>query len=344
MEFDIKVGMMTWEASARLAEDIEKAGFAGMLVTETGQAPWQQLTAAAMATRNLRLSTGIAVAFPRSPMISAQTAWEFANNTRGRFRLGIGSQVRGHVVRRYSASYDKPAAQMRDYVMAVKACLRAFRGEEHLNHEGPYYQLSYMPKQWAPLRHDYEDVKIDVSAVGPYMCRMVGELCDGLHVHPVHSMPYIQNRLLPEVAKGAGKAARSASDIDLIVPVYSVAGDSEEEQSALKRRARAQVAFYGSTPNYAYQFDDLGYEGLTARLGGLMKRGDTNGMAELITDDILEHFAVLARWDDMADRLIERYKGVATRIVTYLAEEDLVRHPENIWRWGEIARAVKAAS
>ena len=343
MEFDIKVGMMTWEKSARLAKEMEAAGVAGMLVTETGQTPWQQLTAAAMATSSLELSTGIAVAFPRSPMITAQTAWEFSANTKGRFRLGLGSQVRGHVVRRYSSNYDKPAPQMRDYVMAVKACLRAFRGEEKLQHEGPYYQLSYLPRQWAPLRHDYEDVKIDVSAVGPYMCRMVGELCDGLHVHPVHSVPYIQNRLLPDMAKGAEKAGRSVSDVDLLVPVYTVAGDTEEEQAFLKNRARSQVAFYGSTPNYAHQFDDLGYEGLTPKLGGLIKAGDTPGMAELITDEILDHFAVVAKWDDMADKLIERYQGIASRIITYLAEEDLERNPQNLPRWGEIAKAVRAA-
>jgi probable F420-dependent oxidoreductase len=314
-----------------------------MLFTESGQTPWMQITAAAMASPTLEFSTGIAVAFPRSPMISAQVAWEMAANTSGRFRLGLGSQVKGHVVRRYSATFDKPAPQMRDYIGAVKACLRAFRGEEKLSHEGPYYNLSYLPAQWAPPRHEFEDTKIDVSAVGPYMCRMAGELCEGIHVHPMHSMPYIENRLKPEMAKGAAIAGRDAAEIDLFVPVFAVAGDSAEDRAKLVQRAKTQIAFYGSTPNYAFQFDDLGFTGTTAKLGQFMKTGDVQGMSDTITDEMLEYFAVVAKWDDMADKLLARYQGVASRVVTYLTAEDIRRNPDNLSRWGEIAKAIKAA-
>ena len=340
MKFDLMVGGLTWADSQALAQDLEGQGFSGMLFTETGQTPWMSIAAAAMATENLEFSTGIAVAFPRSPMIAAQNAWELAANSGGRFRLGLGSQVRGHVVRRYSSTFDKPAPQMRDYVGAFKACIRAFRGEEKLSHEGPYYNLSYLPSAWSPMRHNFEDVKIDISAVGPYMCKLAGELCDGVHVHPMHSLPYIENRLLPAVSEGAAKAGRSVDEIDLIVPVFAVAGDSAEERAAMVQRARTQVSFYGSTPNYAFQFDDLGFTGLTQQLGELMKAGDMGGMADLITDDILEHFALVARWDDMADALKSRYDTVAHRVVTYLTAEDLRKNPQNIDKWGEIARAV----
>ena len=132
-------------------------------------------------------------------------------------------------------------------------------------------------------------------------------------------------------------------DIDLIVPVFAIPGDSPEERAAMTRRARTQIAFYGSTPNYAFQFDDLGYAGTTARLGELMKAGDLAGMANTITDEMLAHFAVAARWDDLADALIERYGGVASRLVMYLAGEDIHRHPQHLDRWGEIARAVLAS-
>ena len=300
------------------------------------------IAAAASAAPKLSFSTGIAVAFPRSPMISAQIAWEMALNTEGRFRLGLGSQVKGHVIRRYSAVFDKPAPQMRDYVAAFKACIRAFRGEEQLSHEGPYYKLSLLPAMWSPPRHHFEDVKIDISAVGPYMCKVAGELCDGLHVHPMHSMAYIENRLLPAVREGAEKAGRSAKDIDLIIPVFAIPGDSEEERQMMLQRAKTQIAFYGSTPNYAFQFDDLGYEGTTEKLGALMRNGDMQGMADTITDEMLSQFAVVAKWEDMADALKNRYEGVATRVVTYLAAEDIKHHPENIMKWGEIARAVRA--
>ncbi len=335
-------GGLTWKNSAELATQLESAGFSGMLFTEAGQVPWMMIAAAATVAPGLSFSTGIAVAFPRSPMISAQVAWEMALNTSGRFRLGLGSQVKAHVTRRYSAEFDKPAPQMKDYVSAFKACIRAFRGEEKLSHEGPYYNLSLLPAMWSPPRHEYEDIKVDMSAVGPYMCKVAGELCDGVHVHPMHSMPYIENRLIPAVTEGANRANRSMSDIDLIIPVFAIPGDSEEERNQMLHRAKTQIAFYGSTPNYAFQFDDLGFEGTTEKLGQLMRKGDMQGLADTITDEMLSHFAVVANWDDMADALKARYEGVASRVVTYLAAEDILRHPENIGKWGEIARAVRA--
>ena len=342
MDFDLMTGGLTWKESAELATDLESAGFSGMLFTEAGNVPWMMIQAAAMAAPKLSFMTGIAVAFPRSPMISAQVAWEMAQNTEGRFRLGLGSQVKSHVIRRYGSVFDKPALQMRDYVEAFKACIRAFRREENLSHEGPYYSLSLLPAQWAPARHDFEDVKIDISAVGPLMCRVAGELCDGVHVHPLHSMTYLENRLLPDVEKGAARAGRSMSDVDLIVPVFAIPGDSPEEQERGTQVARTQIAFYGSTPNYAFQFDDLGFEGMTPKLGKMMKAGDIGGMGAAITDEMLSHFAVKARWDDMADALLARYSGVASRVVSYLALDDLRRNPKNLSKWGEIAKAVRA--
>jgi len=341
MHFDLMVGGLTWSRSAELAQQLQQAGFSGMLFTEAGQVPWMMIAAAATAAPELSFSTGIAVAFPRSPMISAQIAWELAGNTQGRFRMGLGSQVKGHVVRRYSSVYGKPAPQMHDYISAFKACIRAFRKEEKLKHEGPYYNLSLLPEQWSPARHDYEDIKVDISAVGPYMCRVAGELCDGLHVHPMHSISYIQNRLLPNVELGAKKSGRTTADIDLIIPVFAIPGDSPEERENMTRRARTQIAFYGSTPNYAFQFDDLGFEGTTEKLGRLMKEGNIQGMADAISDEMLSHFAVTAKWDDMADKLLARYQGVASRVVTYLAAEDIQKHPDHVENWGAIAKAVR---
>lgn len=343
MEFDLMTGSQSWEKTADLARRIEDAGFSGMLFTESGQVPWMMIAAAAMAAPKLAFSTGIAVAFPRSPMMSAQIAWELAQNTGGRFRLGLGSQVQAHIERRYASYWDKPANQMRDYVAAFQACIRAFRGEEKLYHAGPYYNLSLLPAQWAPGRHEFEDIKIDISAVGPYMCRVAGELCDGVHVHPMHSSFYIRERLLPSIEEGATKAGRSVSDIDLMIPVFAIPGDSEEERAAMVNRARTQIAFYGSTRNYAFQFEDLGFPGTTEKLSELMKAGDLAGMTATINDEILEHFAVIATWDDLADALIERYGGIASRVISYLTSEDIHRNPDYLPRWGEIARAVRAA-
>jgi len=313
MEFDVMARATTWSGAADLARRVEAAGFSGMLFTEGHQVPWMNIAAASLAAPALHFSTGIAIAFARSPMISAQIAWELAQNTRGRFRLGLGSQVQAHIVRRYASPFDKPAPQMKDYVLAVKACLAAFRREAPLKHDGPYYKLSLLPEQWTPPRHGFEDVKVDISAVGPIMLRVAGEVADGVHVHPMHSMHYIKNRLLPGIAEGARRAAKTT------------------------------IAFYGATPNYAFQFDDLGHTGLREKLRDCLRTGDNERAQALVTDEILDQFAVVARWDDVAARMIERYKGIAQRLVIYLASHWREADATTLARWGEVARAVRQA-
>ncbi len=344
VKFDLMTGASSWSDKARLARDVASVGFSGMVFTETSQVPWMQISAAAMAAPSLEFSTGIAVAFPRSPMVTAATAWELAGNTGGRFRLGLGSQVRAHVERRYSAEFDPPGPRLKDYVEAVRATFRAFAGEERLSHDGPYYSLSLLPGQWAPQPHDYANIAIDISAVGPWMTRMAGEVADGVHVHPLHSVHYIENRLLPAIAEGAQRAGRDPTEVELLVPVFAVPGDSPEERSALLAVARQQIAFYGSTRNYAFQFDDLGFEGTSARLNELLKAGDIEAMAAMITDEMLDCFAVIASWDELADKLLDRYRDTASRLVMYLTEDSLRRNPADLARWGEVARAVATAA
>ena len=341
MEIDVMTGPNSWEGVSRLAAATEHAGFSGMLFTETSQVPWMQIAMASQAAQDLFFTTGIAVAFPRSPMVSAATAYELAGNTGGRFRLGLGSQVKAHVTRRYSADFDRPAARLRDYVLAVKACFRAFNREERLSHEGEFYNMNLLPTDWAPRPHDHP-MKVDISAVGPLMTRVAGEVADGIHVHPLHSMTYIDNRLLPAVAEGAAKADRSVDDIDLIIPVFTVTGETPDEKAAAASAARRQIGFYGTTPNYAFQFDDLGFNGTTQRLRDCMKAGDLDGMEAQITDEMLDNYAVVADWDDLADRLLERYKNRAARIVLYSAAPGLAPDARSAGRWSEVATAVRA--
>jgi len=343
MEFDIMTGSAPWADIAERARQVEGAGFSGMLFTETSATPWMTIAAAAMAAPSLTYTTGIAVAFPRSPMVSAATAWELAENTGGRFRLGLGSQVRAHVERRYGSEFDPPGPRLKDYVEAVKACFRAFRGEEKLNHDGPYYQLSLLPAAWKPRGHEFGDIKVDISAVGPYMTRAAGEVADGIHVHPFHSVPYLNDVLGPKLSEGAARTGRQASDIDLIVPVFTIVGDSEEEREVLKQTAKSQIAFYGSTRNYGFQFDMLGFEGTSGRLNERLKAGDIAGMADLITDDMLDHYAVTASWSELGPKLVDRYQGTAARLVMYQAEESLRRDPSKIDKWAAVADAVRSA-
>ena len=301
------------------------------------------IASAAAVAPKLEFSTGIAVAFSMSPMVAASIGWELADNTGGRFRLGLGSQVRAHIERRYGMDFHPPGPRMRDYLLAVQNALAAFRGDEKLNHEGPYYKMSLLPGQWRPASHEHGDIKVDVSAVGPYMTRIAGEVADGIHVHPLHSLHYLENRLKPAVNKGAAKAHRSSDEVDLLIPVFIAPGDTPEEREPLVQRARTQIAFYGSTKNYAFQFDDLGFEGTSAKLNERLKAGDVDGMAATITDEMLDAFAIVGAWDDVADTVIDRYGGEAERIISYLTFDDITRNPDNLGRWGEIAAAVKAA-
>ena len=336
MRLDVMVTATTWAGVADVARTVEAEGFSGLLFTETSQTPWMRLAAAAAAAPSLELSTGVAVAFPRSPMVTAAEAWELAAETHGRFRLGLGSQVKAHVERRYGADFDPPGPRLRDYVEAVRACFRAFAGDEPLHHDGPYYRLTMLPAMWAPPRHGFP-MPIDISAVGPWMCRMAGEVADGIHVHPLHSQHYLRTRLLPAVAEGAARAGRDPGEVQLTIPVFAV------PEPGLLDFVRTQIAFYGSTRNYAFQFDDLGFEGTSAVLNQHLKAGDIAAMAATITDEMLEHFAVVAPWDQLVDELLARYRGVATRLVMYTAESSMRADPQAASRWGEVARAVTSA-
>lgn len=326
-----------------LARKAEAAGFSGLVITETGRTAYLAAAAALLATDRLEVLTGIAVAFPRSPMVTAATAWELADAGAGRFRLGLGTQVKAHVERRYASPFSPPGPRMRDYIVAVRDCFGAFQGDARLDHHGPFYDLSLLPMAWSPGPIEHPDVPIDVAAVGPWMLRMAGEVADGVHVHPFHSRTYLDQTLLPAVAEGAARAGRDAADVKLVVPVFTIVGDSDEERAPWRARARSQIAFYGSTRNYAHMFDRLGFEGTSALLNERLKAGDVEGMAGLITDEMLAHYAVTATWAELADRLLERYGGIAHRLVMYLAEP-MCRQDEAQWaRWAAVAEAIRAA-
>ena len=195
VQIDLMTGSSSWEDAADLARKLEGAGFGGMLYTETTQVPWMQIAAASMAAPSLFFTTGIAVAFPQPDALCCDGVRDHRQH-RGRFRLGLGSQVKAHVERRYSADFDRPAARMRDYVEAVKAAWRAFNREERLDHHGEFYEMTLLPPDWAPRRHDHE-MKVDISAVGPMMTKVAAQVANGVHVHPLHSMAYLEHVFCP---------------------------------------------------------------------------------------------------------------------------------------------------
>lgn len=321
-----------------VAQSAVDAGFTGMLLTEGGRTAFSAATAAAVAAPGLELSTGVAVAFPRSPMITAQLAWELQELTGGSFRLGLGTQVRTHVVRRYGVEFEHPGPRLRDYVRAVKACFAGFRGEP-LDHHGEFYELTFLNRQWSPGPIDEPDPKVDIAAVNPWMLQMAGEVADGVHVHPLGEPGYLARHVLPGLAEGAARAGRDAGELTVIVPALTIVGDTDEEVATARERARMSLSFYGSTPNYAFIWDEAGFEGTTARVRERQKAGDFAGMAAEITDEHVSAFATEATWDTLADALVDKYGGIVDRLVLYSAADET---PERFARYGEVARSIVA--
>jgi probable F420-dependent oxidoreductase len=328
--------------AAQLARDAEAAGFTGVVVTEGGRTAY--LTCAAMTlAAQLELSTGIAVAFPRSPMVTAQVAWELQEASGGRFRLGLGSQVRAHVERRYGVAFDPPGPRLREYVLALKACFRAFRGEP-LAFDGRFWRLSLLPPMWSPGPIAAPDPPIDVAAVNPWMLRMAGEVADGIHVHPLNHPRYLAEVVRPNIDAGAVRAGRDPNALSLTVPAFTAVGRTPGARDRWRELARAQVAFYGSTPNYAFIFDMLGFEGTTARIRERQKMGDLEGMAKVVDDELLAHFLVEATPDELPDRLRTRYGGIADRVVLYFAGLAWRDDPGLFAELGAAARELSASA
>jgi probable F420-dependent oxidoreductase len=334
MRVDVMTSPLPLRFAGDLARSVQSAGFSGLLVTETSRSAYLTCGAAAVAAPGLDLLTGIAVAFPRSPMVTAAVAWELAEASDGHFRLGLGTQVKAHIERRYASEFSSPGPRLKEYVQAVRACFRAFAGEEKLDFQGRFWQMSLLPAQWSPGKIAQPAPAIDVAAVNPWMLRMAGEVADGVHVHPLNSPTYLRETALPNIAEGARAAGRSPEEIQLIVPCFTAVGDTDEERSRWREMARMQVSFYGSTPNYAFIFEQLGHEGTTERVREKQKAGDIAGMATVIDDDLLSHFVIDSDWDNVTDAIKSRYQGMAARVVLYFGAMDRA----NLDRWGEVAR------
>jgi probable F420-dependent oxidoreductase len=345
MELDIMSGSMELKAMQRHAKAVEDAGFSTMWLTESGRTAYLSAAAAGLATERLGLGTAVAVAFPRSPMITASTAWELADATDGRFTLGLGTQVKAHIERRYSAEYAPPGPRMKEYVQSIQAIFSAFRGEEKLSFEGEYYNFSLLPAQWSPGPIDAPDPAIFVSAVLPWMSRMAGEVCDGIHIHPFNSAEFITQRQRPQVEEGVARAGRDLADVTFEIPVMTPVGDTDEELSETREHARQMIAFYGSTRTYSPVFETHGFDGLSDQLHAKQREGDLAGMVGLITDDILDHYTVSGSWSTLGANLVDRYRDVAptTRLMTYTASSQLRKHPDILDRWAQVARDVAAA-
>lgn len=328
-----------------LARRAEAAGIGALWFTESGRTAYLSATAAALATERIGLGTAVAVAFPRSPMITAKIAWELAEASQGRFTLGLGTQVKAHVERRYSTEYHPPGPRMREYVQALRAIFAAFRGAP-LAFDGDFYRFSLLTPQWSPGDMAVPDPPIFVAAVLPWMSAMAGELCDGVHIHPFHSADYLRDVQVPNVRRGAEKAGRALAEVTLEIPVMTATGATREEIAATREHARTMIAFYGSTRTYAPVFEHHGFAGLSDALHERQRDGDIRGMIALVGDDVLDHYIVSAPWDELADALVHRYRDLAptVRLMSYTAISQYGTDPEVLTRWGAVAQQIRDAT
>jgi probable F420-dependent oxidoreductase len=320
-----------------MAHLVEQAGFRGLWLPEGAQPVFEMCTAAALATPSLRQGTSVAVAFARSPMLTAQAAWMLSQATGGRFVLGLGTQVRAHVERRYSAAFSSPGPRMREYVQAVRAIYGGFRGAP-LRFEGRFYSFSLLPATWSPGPMDYPDPPIYVAGVRPWMCRMVGEVADGMLVHPLSTLAYLDSVVIPAIEEGQQIAERTADDLALVCPVMTAVSDDAGIRARQRESIRARIAFYGSTPGYGVVFDASGWPGVGEQLHRLQRAGDLEAMKGAITDELLDAIAVTSTWNELPEKLVKRFAGRADEIVCYSVVEQWRDETDSLERWQTVNR------
>jgi probable F420-dependent oxidoreductase len=330
-------------AAQDVARRVQQAGFERLWIPESVQPVFSVCTASALAARDLAHGTGVAVAFARSPMVSAQAAWMLAQETGGRFVLGLGSQVKAHVERRYSAPFAKPGPRMREYVEAVRNIFAAFRGAP-LSYHGTYYDFSLLPDTWSPGPMKWSDPPVYVAGVRPWMCRMIGEVADGMLVHPLNSARYLQDVVMPAIRDGEVKAGRTEGEVALVCPVMTAVSDDEQVLERQRRSIRTRLAFYGSTPGYGVAFDASGFRGLGEELNRLQRERKPDHMAAVITDDVVDAFAITSTWDELPARLMGRYGGIAADVVCYSAVEHWNDDPDSLGRWQDVNQRFRAVA
>ena len=338
MKIDSLISPGTPATIAARAREFENLGFDCVWSFEATSDPFLPLAHAAAATERLEIGTNIAVAFARSTFSMAQIAWDLQRDSRGRFRLGLGTQVRPHVERRFSMSFDQPAARVIDYIRCVRAIWDTFQNGTKPAYEGDYYQFKLMNPFFQPGPIDQPDIPIYLAGVNPRMCRAAGQVADGFHVHPLHSAGYLRDVVRPALDEGSKIEGRAINELELYAPVFIVAGESQEETDAMEQVVRQQIAFYGSTPSYAAVLDYHGLGDLPQRLNKLMREGNATAMGSAIPESFLEAVAIIAKPNEIGARIRERYNGLLDRVSLYAS----MGGEGGFKRWTELVGAVHA--
>lgn len=298
------------------AERAARLGYDGFFTAETSHDPFLPLVVAAEAAPALDLGTAIAVAFPRSPMVTAMTAWDLAEASGGRFILGLGTQVRAHITRRFSTEWDSPGPRLRDYVLALRAIWDAWADGESLRYEGEFYRFTLMTPFFDPGPTGHPHPPVAVAGVGPHLSRLAGEICDGFHVHPFHTVAYLDQVVLPNLAEGAEAKGRSPDECQRIVPVFVVTGSDDSEMDRSRELVKQQISFYASTPSYAPVLEANGWD-FGPQLTAMSKRGQWGEMASVIPDEVVAEVAVVAPIDRLGSAIRRRYGDRVQRVGLY---------------------------
>ena len=334
----VDTGIMAPELSeiGPRARELEEIGYDGLLTAETVHDATLPLALAAEHTTTIELATGIVVAFARTPMLLAYTANDLQRMSRGRFILGLGSQIKPHIEKRFSMPWSHPARRMREFILALRAIWSAWNDRTALKFEGEFYRHTLMTPFFAPQPNPYGAPKVHLAAVGELMTEVAGEVADGIIIHGFTTERYVKEVTLPAVERGLAAAGRDRSSFQVSGPLFVVTGATEEELHAAQQGVKQQIAFYGSTPAYRGVLELHGWGELQTELNRLSKQGEWVQMGDLIDDEILRTFAVVAEPEGVAAELKRRYAGVVDRCSFYAPYRS---DPE---RWAAIVAELKS--
>jgi probable F420-dependent oxidoreductase len=293
---------------------IEALGYDGLAVEECKDDPYQQLALASVNTTDLSLATSIAMAFPRSPTITAMSAWTLQKVSEGRLILGLGSQVRGHIRRRYGMDWTAPAPRMRDYILAMRAVWQCWQNREPLRHDGDHYKLDLMVPLFDPGPIEHPDIPVHISAINTNMCAVVGEVADGIRLHPVCSPKYIEEVMVPAVTRGAARTQRDADVVDWCMKPLVATAPDQVRLEVIAESVRARVGFYLATPAYKAAFDVHGWGDQVDQAAALSREQRWEEIPPLVHDEMLHTIATVGTYHEIATLLNKRFGHLIDRI------------------------------
>ena len=311
---------MTFFPSNDLRADMEHIkqaevmGFDGVWSAEVAHNPFFPLTLGAKETSEIQLGIQIAVAFPRSPMVTAQIAWDLAQQSGGRFILGLGTQVRAHITRRFSEDWVDPISRMREYIEGMRAIWDTFQNDARLRYRGEHYQFRLMAPFFNPGPIEHPNVPIYIAGVNPKICKLAGEICNGLHAQPFHTVSYLTEIVMMNVGRGLDESGRERGDFNLTIPIFVVTGTTEEEIQKSVIEVKSRIAFYASTPSYKVVMEHHGWETVQVKLSQMARDDQWDAMWREISDEMLHEIAIVAKPDNIIDAIQERYDGLGDRI------------------------------